>query len=77
MLLSLIRRFGIRLSILSRNITNVQRQSGVCPLSPFPPPFARYGTYEMPIPVKSIPALVFDEMWHPFYVFQYFSIVVW
>ena len=31
----------------------------------------------MPIPVKSIPALVFDEMWHPFYVFQYFSIVVW
>lgn len=24
----------------------------------------------MAIPVKSIPMLIFDEMWHPFYVFQ-------
>ena len=37
----------------------------------------RYGSNEMPIPVKSIPQLIFDEMWHPFYVFQYFSIYVW
>eukprot|EP00775_Hariotina_reticulata_P010483 gene10483-10642_t len=37
----------------------------------------RYGTNEMPIPVKSIAAIIADEMWHPFYVFQYFSIVVW
>jgi cation-transporting ATPase 13A3/4/5 len=37
----------------------------------------RYGTNEMAIPVKSIAALVADEMWHPFYVFQYFSVVIW
>ncbi|KAG2425624.1 hypothetical protein HYH02_014997 [Chlamydomonas schloesseri] len=37
----------------------------------------RYGTNEMAIPVKSIPMLIFDEMWHPFYVFQYFSILIW
>ncbi|GFR50065.1 hypothetical protein Agub_g12207, partial [Astrephomene gubernaculifera] len=37
----------------------------------------RYGTNEMSIPVKSIPMLIFDEMWHPFYVFQYFSILIW
>jgi cation-transporting ATPase 13A3/4/5 len=37
----------------------------------------RYGANEMRIPVKSIAALVADEMWHPFYVFQYFSILVW
>lgn len=30
----------------------------------------RYGSNEMRIPVKSVPALIFDEMWHPFYVFQ-------
>ncbi|KIZ00480.1 hypothetical protein MNEG_7481 [Monoraphidium neglectum] len=37
----------------------------------------RYGANEMRIPVKGVARLVFDEMWHPFYVFQYFSIVVW
>ncbi|KAG2500541.1 hypothetical protein HYH03_001317 [Edaphochlamys debaryana] len=37
----------------------------------------RYGTNEMAIPVKSIFTLIFDEMWHPFYVFQYFSILIW
>jgi hypothetical protein len=37
----------------------------------------RYGANEMAIPVKSIPTLVFDEMWHPFYVFQYFAVLVW
>ncbi|EFJ40236.1 hypothetical protein VOLCADRAFT_108270 [Volvox carteri f. nagariensis] len=37
----------------------------------------RYGKNEMAIPVKSIPMLVFHEMWHPFYVFQYFSILIW
>lgn len=37
----------------------------------------QYGTNEMAIPVKSIAALVADEMWHPFYVFQYFSVIVW
>ncbi|GLC61164.1 hypothetical protein PLESTB_001725200 [Pleodorina starrii] len=37
----------------------------------------RYGTNEMAIPVKSIPMLVFNEMWHPFYVFQYASIIIW
>lgn len=31
----------------------------------------------MSIPVKSVAALVADEMWHPFYVFQYFSIIIW
>ena len=30
----------------------------------------RYGANEMRIPVKSVGRLVFDEMWHPFYVFQ-------
>jgi hypothetical protein len=30
----------------------------------------RYGANEMRIPVKSVAALIFDEMWHPFYVFQ-------
>jgi hypothetical protein len=30
----------------------------------------RYGTNEMRIPVKSVAKLIFDEMWHPFYVFQ-------
>ncbi|GIL93414.1 hypothetical protein Vretifemale_20808 [Volvox reticuliferus] len=37
----------------------------------------RYGKNEMMIPVKSIPMLIFHEMWHPFYVFQYFSILIW
>lgn len=37
----------------------------------------RYGTNEMRIPVKGIAALVAEEMWHPFYVFQYFSVVIW
>jgi magnesium-transporting ATPase (P-type) len=37
----------------------------------------RYGTNEMSIPVKSVAALVADEMWHPFYVFQYFSVIIW
>lgn len=37
----------------------------------------RYGTNEMAIPVKSVASLVADEMWHPFYVFQYFSILIW
>ncbi len=37
----------------------------------------RYGSNEMPIPVTSVPMLIFHEMWHPFYCFQYFSIVVW
>lgn len=37
----------------------------------------RYGTNEMNIPVKSVAALVADEMWHPFYVFQYFSVIIW
>ncbi|GIL56505.1 hypothetical protein Vafri_11862 [Volvox africanus] len=37
----------------------------------------RYGKNEMTIPVKSIPMLIFHEMWHPFYVFQYFSILIW
>eukprot|EP00879_Flechtneria_rotunda_P018825 GHRR01019759.1.p1 GENE.GHRR01019759.1~~GHRR01019759.1.p1 ORF type:complete len:982 (+),score=342.10 GHRR01019759.1:311-3256(+) len=37
----------------------------------------RYGTNDMKIPVKSIAALVANEMWHPFYVFQYFSVIVW
>lgn len=37
----------------------------------------RYGTNEMRIPVKGVGALVADEMWHPFYVFQYFSVVIW
>jgi hypothetical protein len=36
-----------------------------------------YGTNEMSIPVKSVAALVADEMWHPFYVFQYFSVIIW
>jgi cation-transporting ATPase 13A3/4/5 len=36
-----------------------------------------YGTNEMAIPVKSVAALIADEMWHPFYVFQYFSIIIW
>lgn len=31
----------------------------------------------MAIPVKPVARLIFDEMWHPFYVFQYFSVVVW
>jgi len=35
------------------------------------------GPNEMPIPIKSIAAIIADEMWHPFYVFQYFPIVVW
>lgn len=30
----------------------------------------------MKIPVKSIGALIFHEMWHPFYVFQYASIII-
>jgi len=37
----------------------------------------RYGTNEMLIPVQSVPMLIFNEMWHPFYCFQYFSIIVW
>jgi magnesium-transporting ATPase (P-type) len=37
----------------------------------------RYGTNEMRVPVKGVAALVADEMWHPFYVFQYFSVVIW
>lgn len=37
----------------------------------------RYGTNEMKIPVKSIAVLVAEEMWHPFYVFQYFSVIIW
>lgn len=37
----------------------------------------RYGANEMAIPVKSIVSLIADEMWHPFYVFQYFSIIIW
>jgi cation-transporting ATPase 13A3/4/5 len=37
----------------------------------------RYGANEMTIPVKSIATLVADEMWHPFYVFQYFSVIIW
>lgn len=37
----------------------------------------RYGANEMAIPVKSLGSIIFDEMWHPFYVFQYFSILVW
>lgn len=37
----------------------------------------RYGTNDMAIPVQGILALVADEMWHPFYVFQYFSVVIW
>ncbi|WIA28629.1 hypothetical protein OEZ86_011166 [Tetradesmus obliquus] len=36
-----------------------------------------YGSNEMAIPVKSVAALIADEMWHPFYVFQYFSIIIW
>lgn len=36
-----------------------------------------YGTNEMRVPVKSVPALALSEMWHPFYVFQYFSILIW
>jgi hypothetical protein len=31
----------------------------------------------MRIPVRSIAGLVFDEMWHPFYCFQYFSVIIW
>lgn len=31
----------------------------------------------MRIPVKSLASLVFDEMWHPFYFFQYCSIFIW
>jgi len=30
----------------------------------------RYGPNEMRIPVKGVAKLIFDEMWHPFYVFQ-------
>lgn len=30
----------------------------------------RYGANEMRIPVKSLPMLIFEEMWHPFYCFQ-------
>ena len=30
----------------------------------------RYGGNEMRVPVKGVGRLVFDEMWHPFYVFQ-------
>lgn len=37
----------------------------------------RYGPNEMAIPVRSVAALIADEMWHPFYVFQYFSIIIW
>jgi len=37
----------------------------------------RYGTNDMAIPVQGILALVADEMWHPFYVFQYFSVIIW
>jgi hypothetical protein len=36
----------------------------------------RYGTNEMAIPVASMPSLIFAEMWHPFYVFQYFAVLV-
>lgn len=36
-----------------------------------------YGSNEMWVPVASIPNLVLSEMWHPFYVFQYFSVLVW
>ena len=37
----------------------------------------RYGANAMVVPVRPLASLVFDEMWHPFYVFQYFSVVVW
>lgn len=36
-----------------------------------------YGANEMRIPVKSLGTLIHNEMWHPFYVFQYFSIFIW
>ncbi len=37
----------------------------------------RYGSNEMAIPVTTIPQLIFTEMWHPFYVFQYFAVIIW
>jgi hypothetical protein len=37
----------------------------------------RYGSNEMAIPITSIPMIIFKEMWHPFYVFQYFAVVIW
>jgi hypothetical protein len=33
---------------------------------------SRYGLNVMDIPVKSIPFLIFEEMWAPFFCFQYF-----
>lgn len=37
----------------------------------------QYGRNEMLIPVQSVASIIADEMWHPFYVFQYFSIIIW
>lgn len=37
----------------------------------------RYGSNEMAIPITSIPMIIFKEMWHPFYVFQYFAVIIW
>eukprot|EP00201_Polytomella_parva_P017069 CAMPEP_0175055658 /NCGR_PEP_ID=MMETSP0052_2-20121109/10211_1 /TAXON_ID=51329 ORGANISM="Polytomella parva, Strain SAG 63-3" /NCGR_SAMPLE_ID=MMETSP0052_2 /ASSEMBLY_ACC=CAM_ASM_000194 /LENGTH=628 /DNA_ID=CAMNT_0016320545 /DNA_START=102 /DNA_END=1984 /DNA_ORIENTATION=+ len=36
-----------------------------------------YGPNALPVPVRSLAALIVDEMWHPFYVFQYFSVLLW
>lgn len=36
-----------------------------------------YGTNQMAIPVPTIPHLMLKEAVHPFYVFQYASVVIW
>lgn len=37
----------------------------------------QYGANQMKIPVKSLSEIIYSAMWHPFYVFQYFSVLVW
>lgn len=44
--------------------------AGACPGPLAAERAVRYGSNEMEIPVKSIPKLIFEEMWHAFYVFQ-------
>lgn len=36
-----------------------------------------YGTNEIIIPQRSLLALLFMEVLHPFFVFQFFSFVIW
>ena len=37
----------------------------------------RYGSCELNVPRKSIPALLVDEVLNPFYIFQVFSMCLW